>query len=359
MRSAALLAILTLCGCGRTELLFDGSPVAMDGSVASSAGTTTHVTVTLGGTEGSATIGVTVSSSSPTVGCTEADRPWLLFELDGADSRRLYAIRSDGSSGHRVPLAHDGPLYASMSTDGTKLLYVAFEPETDGGDYGTLYLDDLTTRTTTALLSSGEPPLYSSLSGDGQTIAYTQGLGIYAMDADGEHSRLVIDAPSGATFGYGHPLFVGATATLLYGAYEAFASVKTDGSDNVTLITESNSAAGFFPNPASSPDVARVAAAVECDDDDATWLRVYRSASLPGSCDSGAKVAMTTGYSSAPNEAANPSWGPTNLIAYGDAKDVYVVSPDGGAPRNMTAGLTTGMNTAFDPIWAPGCAPIP
>jgi len=326
-------------------LLFDLIPPSADGS-ATTAGT--------GG--GSGTVGSSTSSTTP---CSTASLPWLLFELDDGEATRLYAMRSDGSSGHRVPLVHDSQLYASISADGTKLTYVVFEPESDGGYDGTLYLEDLTTRTAAALLSSGEPPLYSSISGDDETIAYTQGQGIYVMGADGQSSRLVIEAPPSSTFGDGHPLFVGSTNTILYGAYHAFASIETDGSNDVTLVTEGSIAAGFFPNPALSPDLASVAAAVQCEEDEEAWVRVYPYASLPASCESGAKIAKTSGYSSAPNEAADPSWGPTNLIAYADAKDVFVVSAAGGAPRNMTAALTSRRGSAFDPIWADGCAPVP
>ncbi len=59
------------------------------------------------------------------------------------------------------------------------------------------------------------------------------------------------------------------------------------------------------------------------------------------------------------NSSANPSWGPTNLIAYADGRDVFVVDPATGARRNMTAGLTSEANGAYNPLWAPGCAPIP
>ena len=294
--------------------------------------------------------------------CANADRPWLLFELDSLDGAQVYAMRSDGTDGHTLPLAHKGPIFASISGDGTKLLYVSFEGDTDGGDEGTLYIDDLASGTTTPILS-GQSPSYSSLSADGTSVAYTLGYDLHIVNVNGTNDRILLQQPPNIGWGYGHPVFLGTSSTILYGFGGAFGSINADGSNSQTLVVEGLGDLDY-PNPSPSPDLASVAAVTECSDDTQWWLRVYSYASLPSSCDSGTKVTATEGFSSAPNESANPAWGPTGLIAYGDGTDVYVVDPSNASngsavPKNMTSSLTGASGTAFDPLWASGCAPMP
>lgn len=45
---------------------------------------------------------------------------------------------------------------------------------------------------------------------------------------------------------------------------------------------------------------------------------------------------------------------------YDDAKDLFVIDPNGGEPTNITSALTTASSaSAADPIWASGCTPLP
>jgi hypothetical protein len=289
--------------------------------------------------------------------CANADRPWLLFELEGPQTPlSVYAMRIDGTDGHTVPLAHSSSLYASLSRDETKLFYVSYE-DADGGNEGVLYRQDFAAGTTTRILQ-GNSPTYSTLSADGSTIVYTLGYDVHAVNADGSNDRPLLVQPQDVPWGYGHPVFLGASNTVLYGLGGAFGSIRADGSGDQTLIAEGTN--GFdYPNPAASPDLTSLVAAVMCPDDSQTWLRLYPFASLPGSCDSGTQLVATQGFSSSPNSAADPAWGPTGLIAFADAKDIYVVDPAGGPARSVTTALTGTSGEAFDPIWASGCAAIP
>ena len=186
------------------------------------------------------------------------------------------------------------------------------------------------------------------------------GLNVRVVGVDGEGDRLVLPDPPGEDAGIsGHPLFVGNTTTFLYGADEAFGSVHADGS--TTRRSSARTALAYaYPNPAISPDLANVAAAIGCADGAGTWLRVYPYSALPARCESGRKLVRdSSGMSAEMNGSANPSWGPTNLIAYADGQDVYVVDAETGAVRNMTAALTSSASGALDPLWRPAAAPRP
>jgi Tol biopolymer transport system component len=297
--------------------------------------------------------------------------PWLVFELARGSSTTLYAMRADGSEGHSLRLASHGG-FPSFSADGTKLLYVTATAEADDGGYlQTLVVQQLTSGTTQQLatrLVQGDVEeetvslTYSAFSPDGQTVAYTAGYDVRAVNIDGTGDHLVIGGSVNDNIVYGHPSFTEDSDTVLYGTSGAFGSVRLDGSANQTLVTQDGVGGPTFPNPTPSPDGSSVASVIQCASDAGTMLtalRVYPLASLPAPCESGVEATTLDDVFSAYNDSANPSWGPSGLIAYGSASDVWVVDPDGGAPRNMTRGLTGKTGAAFDPVWAPACAPIP
>jgi hypothetical protein len=87
-------------------------------------------------------------------------------------------------------------------------------------------------------------------------------------------------------------------------------------------------------------------------------LRIFATSDLPAKdpCSVGTKL-VETGLSQAPNESSNPSWGPTDVIAYDDAADIFLIPAGGGAKTNLTQNDTETF--AAEPVWAPGCANVP
>jgi hypothetical protein len=296
--------------------------------------------------------------------------PWLLFELSKETTTSLYAMRADGTQGHRLKLGHQAG-YASLSVPGTQLLYVGISTEpNDAGYLNTLSEEDLPSGPSLPLATSlvqndiEDETLaltYSALSPDGKTVAYTHGYDVRLVNVDGSNDRLLLQGSTDSNFVYGHPSFTNDSQTVLYGfvtTFSAFGSIHVDGSAMTTLVTE-DGPGPQYPNPTLSPDGTSVASAIGCAGDDAgatTKLRVYPFASLPAPCASGRIVTVVDDNFSG---GVNPAWGPSGLIAYGSGNDVYVVDASGGTRRNMTAALTPGTDAAFDPIWAPACAPIP
>lgn len=297
------------------------------------------------------------------------EQPWLIFELSGGTSTSLYAMRADGTHGHVLPVAPNGGS-ASISIDGTQLFYVTFTNPADAGYQQALLAQNLSNGTTRTLVSGPYENVapnynvlsYSALSPDGQTLAYTYGYDVRLINIDGSNDRPLLQTSNDDIPIYGHPAFTSDSATVLFGVDSAFGSIRVDGSDIETLVTEDGSGPEF-PNVSLSPDGLRVASAIGCADLDAglgnATLRVYAFSSLPAPCASGRVVTILDESSPSMSGGPNPAWGPSGLIAYGSGNDVYVVDPDGGAPRNMTRDLTADAGSAFDPIWAPTCAPIP
>ena len=197
MQRAALLVTLALLGCGSRTAL----PVPIDG------------------------------------GCTEGEAPVAPLPAPGP-GRAAFALRDAVGRERRArrPPRIRSARVCLDSNDGTKVTYVTSSQESDGGYSETLVVEDLASKSTTSVItwpeSDTEYISYSSLAGDGQTVAYTLGLDVHVIGVDGQADQLVLPiAGEDAAVVYGHPLFVGSTATFLYGSTEAIGSVQSDGAD--------------------------------------------------------------------------------------------------------------------------------
>lgn len=296
-------------------------------------------------------------------GCPQHDNPWLVFDTSSTmgGSETMYAMRADGSAGHFVQLPHAPAYFPSVSPDGTELLYATpLQPDAGGGGGpnapdSALYAYDLVAHTERLLVTT-QGLTYSALSPDRQTVAYVSLYSLHAASPGGANDRTLLAGPNGDGAGYGHPTFAD-SQTVVYGTGGAIGAIGIDGSNNRTLVMQT--ATLLYPNVGFSPDHQRLAAGVYCDPTTAPALAVYDWASLPAPCGSGQVLAAVT-ESSSFNGANDPSWGPTDLIAYGSGTDVYVVPATGGTPTDVTQSLTdAGMLTAEEPVWAPGCVTVP
>jgi Tol biopolymer transport system component len=341
--SVTLVALAVACGA-RTGLLADSGPSGSSGSSGSSSS----------------------SSSSGGVSFDAGNCPeplWLLFNLrdDSGTSPMsgIYAMRADGTAGHMVSLPHSPAFNASVSPDGSKLLYATYmDPTEDGGVDSILYSFDLASQVATAVVTT-TGLTYSALSPDGKTVSYVSDFSLLAVDADGTQNRSLLEGPNNGT-GYGHPVFEPDSFTVVYATGGVIGSIGADGSNNQTLL-QAIPGSFQYPNPAFSPGYQQIVVGLFCDQTSPYALRIYDFASLASeTCDSGTILTDVTEGSS-PNGANDPSWGVNGLIAYASGPDVFVIPPSGGTPTNMTTTLTgdAGLLTASDPVWAPGCAQIP
>ena len=296
--------------------------------------------------------------------CPQPPLPWLLFDLSDetpGGKSGIYAMRGDGTAGHRLTLPHSPAFFPSVSPDGSKLLYATFETPDAGGATGRalLYLYDLAGRAATLVVTT--PDLtYSALSQDGQTVAYVNGYSLHDVAPDGTNDRTLLAGPNGDGSGYGHPTFAD-SRTILYGTGGIVGAIGVDGSNGETLLTTIPGGLQY-PNASLSPDRRQLVVGAFCDPSSPDALRIFSFASLPGATCASGQVLVDVSESASPNNGANdPSWGPDGLIAYGSGQDVYVIDASGGTPTNMTAALTGdgGLHAASDPVWAPGCAVLP
>jgi hypothetical protein len=292
--------------------------------------------------------------------CTKA--PWVLFDYSEGSGYRIAAIRSDGTDFH-IAIA-DG-FQPNVSPDGASVLYITGDDQNES-----LVLLDLASQHKRTVATTSIVPPHTgfgkaAVSYDNQWIAFGNSPDLHLAKFDGSGDHVLVAGPYEAgccPWSYGHPQFSADSSLVYYSTIGRLSSIHVDGSGNQLLYQDeffSSSVPGFvFPNVSLSPSGKKLVAHVACD---VSALRIYDVTSLPASdpCAVGTKL-VETGISQASNEASNPSWGPTDLVAWNEDKDVMLIASSGGAKTNLTSAVTTGAGaSAADPVWAPGCANIP
>lgn len=285
-----------------------------------------------------------------------AQPPWIVFDHAQWPILDVYAMRADGSELRRLALPDGQALHPTVSADGRYLAYVPFADE--AGSPVVVVLDLHTGRSQRVVL--GSRITYPTFSPDASWIAYADGLDLRVARRDGSEARTLISGPlsiGAGRYGYGHPIFVDAT-TILWTTAGQSGVIQIDGSGRQTLLV-SDFRLQPFPNPALSPDRTELAALNSCARTFTTELRVYALASLPADCATGRRIVDDLLPTSDRGLSPNPSWGPTDLIAFGQGADVFVVEATGGIPRNLTSSLTADGGAVGNPVWAPGCTALP
>ncbi len=298
--------------------------------------------------------GLLVSEGAAPEPCT--DPPWILFDHLESPVADVYAMRADGSELHRVALSDQPILYPTVSRDGR---FIAFVLLGDPLTPSTVGVYDVRSGTT-QLLSLGTSVSYPAFSPDASLISYADGLDLRVVRRDGTDGRTLITGPyeiGCCSWGYGHPVFENAS-TILWTTAGLTGSIQTDGTGMISELV-SDFTVIPFANPTLSPDGTQLGALISCPGTYTTELRIYSLASLPADCSTGRVVAEDLLSYATVSNSPNPAWGPTNVIAFTQARDVFVVDADGGSPRNLTSSLTGDAGAAGNPVWAPGCIRLP
>ena len=303
------------------------------------------------------------SSEGPPVPCTKP--PWVVFDYSVPYRYpAISAMRADGSSFHQLDLSGVHGFGPSIAPDSKSMVYLmwindGFPQQVEG-----LNVFDFTTRTNRTLAQSTIGPdnntgfSLSAISPNNQLVAYAVDFfEVHIVGLDGSNDRVLnVDACGPGWQAYGRPVFSPDSSTLYISAFGCLESIHTDNTADTVLESQLTE---IDPNPSFSPDHSQFVAQVACGMGE---LRVFSMNDLPGDpCSAGTKLVEgdpTMGWNV--NHDANAAWGPSNLIAYMNGKDIMLIDPSGGAPHNLTAGITTGSGGVVgNPTWASGCAEIP
>jgi Tol biopolymer transport system component len=282
--------------------------------------------------------------------------PWVLFDYgDGLGAHGIAAIRADRTEFH---IAIPDAFLPAMSPDGASLLYITGDDQNES-----LVLLDLASHEVRTVLTTTIVPPHigfgkAAVSYDDKWIAFGNSPDLHLVHFDGSGDHVLVQGPYEAgccPWSYGHPQFSLDSSIIYYSTIGRLESIHTDGSAQTLLYQDqfltNPSIPGFvFPNVSLSPDGQKLVAQVACD---VSALRVFDVASLPTTdpCKTGTEL-VQTGLSLASNEASNAAWGPTDLVAWDDAKDILLIPSGGGQTSNLTSIYTTNANAAAsDPVW--------
>lgn len=283
----------------------------------------------------------------------------IVFNLfDGRGGARLYEIRADGTGARALSLPSPRAIRPGFSPDARAMLYVALGAA--DSDPMSLVAYDLRARALRALVTA--PTLSShAVAPDGRAVVYASDVNLRVIGWDGAGDRLLVAGPyitGSYRWGYGQPTFGRDPQTVYYATAGRVERVRLDGTRRETVLTEDLRRI-IFPNPTASPEGARLAMAVACDD--GQHLRRWDIGSLPSSCAAG-EIITAIERSEFGNESNNPAWGANGQIVYQQGRDLYLVDARGGAPRNLTGAITAAMiegTIAAFPAWVPEGAALP
>jgi hypothetical protein len=262
-----------------------------------------------------------VGSASPTAsvepvetGPFDPQDVWLVFGVANGKEAGIHAVRSDGSRLHRLPLA--APATApSFSADRR---FMAF-----AGSRG-ISVFNLAAGTSKGLTNGpdGAPAWAPS----GEYIAFTRGLDIRLVRADGSGERPFVDGPPpGEAYyeRYTNPQFTGDSLSVMFGLPGAIDVRRIDGSGFQRLFEPGLGRP--FVNP--SPDRTELVVSVQCLPP-STQLIVVAANALSRVCEVGRRVAsLPTGERAV--------LGANGLVAYSYGVTIGVVPAAGGTPVSL------------------------
>jgi len=273
-----------------------------------------------------------------------AEQPWILFDYqeDSSTPLAIYAMHPDGSSLHPLDLDGARAIWPSISPDGKSLLYISLVD----GEPDSVMLRDLATHASRTIgpLSLGAAGLgRPAVSPNNALIVYGEGLLFNVVSFDGSNDRLLDKG--------GALPFFSADSSRIYYSNGDLVSIDIEGTSSQTI--EHATASATF-----SPDGSKVAAHISCDY--INELRIYPRALFSGDpCAKGTARVVLHVDSGIHSHVAAPMWGPDDVIAYHDGRDVFLIDAAGGTPTNATSDLTMNGGWAGDPVWAPASADIP
>jgi tricorn protease-like protein len=158
-----------------------------------------------------------------------------------------------------------------------------------------------------------------------QIVAYRQGLGVYAMDADGSNLFRIVSGLEPDVSRDGRK--------IVYDSGRDIWAANADGSGETQLTIDP----AVDSHPSWSPDGTRVAFASERDGSVEIWVM---------NADGTGQVQLTDD----PAGSTKPAWSPDGTrIAFNGGFDILLMNPDGSDVVNLTETLGGG----FTPAWSP------
>ncbi len=246
----------------------------------------------------------------------------IAFDSDRADfNRDIYVVHPDGSGLMRLTDDPADDREPSLAPDGTTLAFTSLRDGTEQ-----IFLLDIATKAVTQLTHRAGGASQPSFSPDGQLVAFHSGASLFMIGSDGTGEReMVTGSNEGSTYSW--PQFSADGNELIYDRYNEILAVTLDGRDLRTIIQNWTTA---IQTPAVSRNGAEIAYQVMCESARySVWTAPIAQLNEP--CSGGRRVTPISDRA-----ARQPTWGPSQLIAYesldaaGNASRIAVISREKG-----------------------------
>ena len=269
---------------------------------------------------------------------------WIAFDSDRDNfHRNLYLMHPDGSELTQLTTGLNGDREPFFSPDGKRL---SFTSNVNGKSQ--IFLLDVKSRVPVKLTNSPEGADESSISRDGQWVAFHSGASIYIIKTDGTGEKLVATGAAAGINAYHWPAFSLDGTELVFDRNNEIDAIQMDGTGFRYVVSNTT---GYIQSPAVSPDGAEIAYQGGCWSDGGVlsiWTTPF--ATTTRFC-MGRRVTPPDGY-----EAKNPAWATGAVIAYERVDKVTNVATIAIISRALGSSpciLTATGNDSRNPTWSP------
>lgn len=269
---------------------------------------------------------------------------FIAFDSDRDNfHRNLYMMHPDGSEVTQLTTGLNGDREPFFSPDGKRL---SFTSNVNG--QAQIFLMDVKSRVSVRLTNSPEGADESSISRDGQWVAFHSGASVYIIKTDGTGQRLVGTGTSSGINAYHWPAFSLDGSELVFDRNNEIDALHLDGTGFRYVVSNTT---GYIQSPAVSPDGAEVAYQGGCWSDGGVlsiWTTPF--ATTTQLC-MGRRVTPLDDHA-----AKNPAWATGAVIAYErvdritNAATIAIISRALGSSPCI---LTSAANDSRNPTWSP------
>jgi Tol biopolymer transport system component len=269
---------------------------------------------------------------------------FIAFDSDRDNFRRnLYMMHPDGSELTQLSTGLNGDREPFFSPDGKRL---SFTSNVNGQSQ--ISLMDVKSRVSVKLTNRPEGADQSSISRDGQWVAFHSGASAYIIKTDGTGEKLVSTGLADGLNAYHWPAFSIDGTELVFDRNNEIDAVHLDGTGFRYVVSNTT---GHIQSPAVSPDGTDVAYQGGCWSDGGVlsiWTTPF--ATTTQFC-MGRRVTPPDDY-----EAKNPAWATGAIIAYERVDKITNVATIAIISRALGSSpciLTSAANDSRNPTWSP------
>ena len=268
---------------------------------------------------------------------------WVAFDSDHDNfNRNLYMMHADRSALTQLTTGVNNDREPFFSADGKQLSYTS-----NVNGQSQIFLMDVATRNSIKLTNRSEGADESSLSRDGQWVAFHSGASVYIIKVDGTEEKLVATGLAPGTNAYHWPVFSADGTEIVFDRYNEIEAVRLDGTGFRYIVSNTTTQ---IKSPAVSSGGTDIAYQGGCYNETGTLSVWTTSFTTTTQVCMGRRVTPLD----ARHDAKNPAWVGNGVIAYERADKVSnlaTIAIISRAADSTPCILTPSADDSRNPTW--------